>query len=620
MKKVLSFLLSIALTAACVPFSLPSSAAEDWDVTFTVNVAGYETQPGSTKVVVFTNDSDTERVIRTNVYDFSCRVFIFNAEGRLIEAGENLLPGEYSCQNALVIPAHGFMAAFGTQAYTTLNTAYTTVFEGAVLYNSTMSIICEAYGELDKTNNKLTIRYNRPAPESENAVSFLFVGNSSTYFNGTPIKFKAVCAAAGIEVSVTYCTFGSAYLSEFADENHERGQALRAKLNARSYDYVVLQEASSDSYSGMKAALDVILPLVEANGAQPLLYLRYSDTTAGCIRHYQIYDRISKHYGGIPYSPVAVAFEYCRTDHPEINLYASDGGHHSKAGSLIAAYTWLYTFFGVSPVGNGYLADMPAATARILQEYAAKAVEVPFEAGAVPADEFVADGVAYRNMALDRPYVPTGSAYDGKWTDTGDNGKPIGKFTDGDVTTEGDSTNCGCYKGKTTYVTVDLGKTCYLKRLDTDLFGGTWGIPDPDKAEVSFEISVDGENFVSAGASSRTAADTSYKNWSRVVFYNEPETHLTARYVRVKYVLDPEATNTFCWISEIRAFGCVRGDFTGDENADSTDAIYLLRHVLFGDDYPLNQSGDFTGEGECGSNDAIYLLRHVLFGDDYPLN
>ena len=85
-------------------------------------------------------------------------------------------------------------------------------------------------------------------------------------------------------------------------------------------------------------------------------------------------------------------------------------------------------------------------------------------------------------------------------------------------------------------------------------------------------------------------------------------------------MLDPEATNTFCWISEIRAFGCVRGDFTGDENADSTDAIYLLRHVLFGDDYPLNQSGDFTGEGECGSNDAIYLLRHVLFGDDYPLN
>ena len=233
MKKFLSFLLSIALTAACVPFSLPSAAAEDWDVEFTVNVYGYEMQPQSTRVVVFTNDSDTERVIRTNVYDFSCRVFIFNAEGRLIEAGENLLPGEYSCQNALVIPAHGFMAAFGTQAYTTLNTAYTTVFEGAVLYNSTMSIICEAYGELDKTNNKLTIRYNRPAPESENAVSFLFVGNSSTYFNGTPIKFKAVCAAAGIEVSVTYCTFGSAYLSEFADETHERGKALDGELDLR---------------------------------------------------------------------------------------------------------------------------------------------------------------------------------------------------------------------------------------------------------------------------------------------------------------------------------------------------------------------------------------------------
>ena len=64
----------------------------------------------------------------------------------------------------------------------------------------------------------------------------------------------------------------------------------------------------------------------------------------------------------------------------------------------------------------------------------------------------------------------------------------------------------------------------------------------------------------------------------------------------------------------------MRGDFTGDARTDSADAIYLLRHVLFGDDYPVNQSGDFTDDEECSSADAIYLLRHVLFGDDYPLN
>ncbi|MBQ6183741.1 MAG: phosphodiester glycosidase family protein [Clostridia bacterium] len=65
----------------------------------------------------------------------------------------------------------------------------------------------------------------------------------------------------------------------------------------------------------------------------------------------------------------------------------------------------------------------------------------------------------------------------------------------------------------------------------------------------------------------------------------------------------------------------IRGDLNEDGKVSSNDAILLLRHILFEEDYPLDESLDldFNGDGSLDSNDAIYLLRHVLFGDEYPL-
>ena len=40
--------------------------------------------------------------------------------------------------------------------------------------------------------------------------------------------------------------------------------------------------------------------------------------------------------------------------------------------------------------------------------------------------------------------------------------------------------------------------------------------------------------------------------------------------------------------STITVTDLLRGDFNGDFVVDSDDAIYLLRHVLFGSKFPLN--------------------------------
>lgn len=61
------------------------------------------------------------------------------------------------------------------------------------------------------------------------------------------------------------------------------------------------------------------------------------------------------------------------------------------------------------------------------------------------------------------------------------------------------------------------------------------------------------------------------------------------------------------------------GDFNGDDQVDSDDAIFLLMATLFPKDYILNQNGDLNGDGIMDSDDSIYLLMHTLFPKDYPL-
>ena len=63
-----------------------------------------------------------------------------------------------------------------------------------------------------------------------------------------------------------------------------------------------------------------------------------------------------------------------------------------------------------------------------------------------------------------------------------------------------------------------------------------------------------------------------------------------------------------------------RGDLNGDGYVSDADALYLLRHTLFAQRYPLNQDGDCNGDGAVSDTDALYLLRHALFADRYPLS
>lgn len=354
-------------------------------ISFTLTANGVETDVTPDTAVVYTNGTDAPRVIPSEKFNFrNARLLIFNRNGKLIEAGGELLAnadGTFgSPQTSVAIPAGGFLVGFGWHADARLHACYSTAFEGAMLYNATMAILYDVNGAFDPATKQLSISYASSEPVPANAVKFLFVGNSSTYFNGTPIQFKGLCRAAGVPVTVTYCTFGSAYLHEFADPAHERGKAYREKLNAGRYDYVVFQDAGGASEEDSKAALEVLVPLCVANGAAPLLYMRYpSGSTAdarlsGAVVHENVYTALAKTYNTVA-APAAVAFCRCFRERPEIDLYADDRSHHSAAGSYLIACTWLRSFLGVSPAGNAYKANLDAGTAAALQEIALRACD-----------------------------------------------------------------------------------------------------------------------------------------------------------------------------------------------------------------------------------------------------
>ena len=346
---------------------------------YIIGITDYECAASQRGVTVYRNNTDDVREIFADDESFRhVKLMVFGPEGRLYEIGGELLANK-DCTNgspqvSVKIPAGGFLVSFGTKADPAILSCYKAGMENAVLYNATMTAVLEMYGSVDNVSNSLVIYYDEPAEVPEDAEKYLFVGNSSTYFNGTPLKFKAMCEAAGIPAVVDYCTYGCAHLSQFADPSHERGKAFRAALKAKQYDYVIIQEASDAAREDTENALSAMLPLIDENGAEPVLYMRYAPVSDDTM--YEETKRLCTDYAelardfGLHCIPSALAFAECRDRYPSIPLYAGDGAHHSAEASYMIACTWFYCLTGISPVGNGFDPHLDSETVRALRQCA----------------------------------------------------------------------------------------------------------------------------------------------------------------------------------------------------------------------------------------------------------
>ena len=221
----------------------------------------------------------------------------------------------------------------------------------------------------------------------EDLLSILFVGNSATYYFNIPVKLMQLAASAGLQIEVNNCCVGSAYLSYFADATDSKhGIPFRQQLAAKKYDYVVLQDNSGADYEDSKAAIDILLPLIEANGAEMLLYKRYSsnDDPAqrldSAYRHEVNYSQLAETYDVDRVAPGADAFLICTEKYPEINLYHTDNSHHGAGeGAYLLACVMAIEFLDLDLDDCTYTAGLDEATVAKLKECAKIACEEGYD-------------------------------------------------------------------------------------------------------------------------------------------------------------------------------------------------------------------------------------------------
>ncbi len=223
-------------------------------------------------------------------------------------------------------------------------------------------------------------------PEVSDRLDFLFIGNSSTYFFNVPHKFQAICKAAGIDIEIEYCCVGGAYLSQYANESDEScGKLLRSKLAQKKYDYIVVQDNSNADYSDSKPAMDIIVPLIKENGAEILLYKRYSSNEDpakrpdSAYRHHLNYTQLAKDFEVSKVAPVADAFLICQEKYPNANIYHTDNSHHSHEGAYLIACVWAITYFDIDISNSTYTAGLDTETLNALRESAKLACEEGYD-------------------------------------------------------------------------------------------------------------------------------------------------------------------------------------------------------------------------------------------------
>ena len=218
----------------------------------------------------------------------------------------------------------------------------------------------------------------------------LFIGNSHTYFNDMPHTFAVMCRAlTGEEPEVTMLAFSGKSLAWHMEDP----LSLRFALRFGRYDYCVVQQ-QAHPFPGEETTAEnaeKIFSLCRAAGTVPVVYMTWAerDRPENAAVMSRVYRKLARESDAL-LAPVGELFETLRREHPEIGLYAEDGGHASPAGDYLiaAAFAFLLTGardlsplsdrcadFHLSPAdaprdADGMNMTLDADTARILRKTA----------------------------------------------------------------------------------------------------------------------------------------------------------------------------------------------------------------------------------------------------------
>jgi hypothetical protein len=201
----------------------------------------------------------------------------------------------------------------------------------------------------------------------------LFLGNSYTAYNNLPQLTANVALSAGDTLEVSSNTPGG-----FTFEGHLGNATSMNFILQGNWDFVVLQQQSQmPAFPIEQVEVETFPFAAQLNDsilahnpcAESVFYMtwgRQNGDQQNCANWPPVctyegmddllrerYMMMAEMNEGIV-SPVGVVWRFLRENHPEIELFASDGSHPSPTGSYAAALCFYTSFFRKSPLNATY--------------------------------------------------------------------------------------------------------------------------------------------------------------------------------------------------------------------------------------------------------------------------
>lgn len=189
--------------------------------------------------------------------------------------------------------------------------------------------------------------------EPEDTVKVLILGNSFTYFYGSPFMLKELAWKEGTALDIKANLKGG---QTFGD--HLSLSLSQSAVRAGGYDFAILQDQSQNHarYSSDSSRYSAVLGNFKALVAEIRKYSpecriildrtwAYEGGSFGGFGDYESFDTLLKNGADemargeqdIVIAPVGEAFTLCQKEYPDINLFYEDDKHPSAAGAYLKA-------------------------------------------------------------------------------------------------------------------------------------------------------------------------------------------------------------------------------------------------------------------------------------------
>lgn len=226
----------------------------------------------------------------------------------------------------------------------------------------------------------------------QDSLRLLFIGNSYTYYNDLPQMVYEIAKTQKRKLSVKSITKGGERL-----RGHLKSEKVRRALIEEHWDFVVLQEQSSDPARQSETVIANIYPAAHeldslihlgSPDAKTVFYMTWGhkygsthkiDNYPLAYTYEGMQERIKTTYLEMTYrnnaicAPVGMAWQRVREERADYQLYTQDLSHPSPLGSYLAANV-IYTTLFPAQYQSDYTAGLDATQAEYIQQTAQKTV------------------------------------------------------------------------------------------------------------------------------------------------------------------------------------------------------------------------------------------------------